>query len=541
MDILFVHVPKFNNYYPPLGRFININYLPMGIFAMADYCIRMGFTTEILHAGVEWIREKKCNIKDLLPDEDINIFALDLHWHYQSHAVIETAREIKFSRPDSFVLLGGFTASYFVMEIMQMFPFIDGIITGFGEFPVVELLKARKSGRDFSSVPNLVWRKDDGVVVNTSRYSSDQSIYDSLTFSNLSLLKNHQVYVKNFGFPFAYSLDYTEEENRRYLNMGTPFLPLDTGRGCLVACTYCGGNSRTLKKIAGAQILQFRSIDSVVSDIRQAMDYGYNTMSLCFDPFPSEFDYYKELFKRIRQENIDVNFYFESWALPSKEFISDFAHTFPSKESYIAISPDSGVEKIRAKNKGFFYTNNDMFEFLEYAQEKGVSVDVFFTVGLPFEKYEDIMITKQIQLEIIERFSNIRRLMAWSVQIEPGSLQFESPSQYGIITDRQNFMDFYHAHGGNHADTYSGLGYKLKEYFCDERDDCTIHEFEKTLMQIKCEHFCFLNQDARFYVPPDKGRKECLRRRRMIAERVNEAIPRSEYPFGRLTEKAVKI
>lgn len=534
MDILFLHVPKFNNYYPPLGRFININYLPRGIFAMADYCTRSGFTTGILHAGVERIKERRSAIREILPRDDVAIFALDLYWHYQSYAVIEAAREIKALRPDSFVLLGGFTASYFATEIMQQFPFVDGIITGFGELPLVELLQTKKSARDLSSVANLVWRKDNDIVVNKSRYLFDQALYDSLIFSHLSLLKNHQVYIRNFGFPLAYGLDYSEEENRKYLNMGTPFFPLDTGRGCPVVCSYCGGNSGTLQRIAGAHILQFRSIDSVLRDIRQARDYGYRTMSLCFDPFPRKFDYYRELFKGIRQEKIEVNFYFESWAIPSQEFIKDFARTFPSKESYIAISPDSGGENIRKKNKGYSYTNADMFEFLENSEKKEISVDVFFTIGLPFERYEDTMRTKQVQREIIARFSNIRRLMTWSIQIEPGSRQFENPSRYGIITDRRNFMDFYHVHGGNRADTYSGLGYKLKEYFLDKRDNCTIHEFERRLMQIKCEHFCFLNEDPRLYASPEKGRKECLRRRQVIAERRNETIPEDEYPFGRL-------
>ena len=37
IDFLFVHVPKKSSFYKPLGEFMNITFMPMGIFAMSDY------------------------------------------------------------------------------------------------------------------------------------------------------------------------------------------------------------------------------------------------------------------------------------------------------------------------------------------------------------------------------------------------------------------------------------------------------------------------------------------------------------------------
>ncbi len=42
VDCLFLHVPKLINYYRPIGQFIWINFLPMGLLALADLLHRHG-------------------------------------------------------------------------------------------------------------------------------------------------------------------------------------------------------------------------------------------------------------------------------------------------------------------------------------------------------------------------------------------------------------------------------------------------------------------------------------------------------------------
>lgn len=51
------------------------------------------------------------------------------------------AKIVKEKCPQTFITLGGFTASYFAQEIMENYPFIDSIIKGEGEIPIRELAK----------------------------------------------------------------------------------------------------------------------------------------------------------------------------------------------------------------------------------------------------------------------------------------------------------------------------------------------------------------------------------------------------------------
>ena len=104
------------------------------------------------------------------------------------------------------------------------------------------------------------------------------------------------------------------------------------------------------------------------------MDAGYRTMSLCFDPTPMRDSYYRELFRQIREARLDVAFYFECWGLPTADFVADFRRTFPSPESYIAVSPDAGDEAVRKRNKQPFYTDAQLFETLDRFEDHELSL-----------------------------------------------------------------------------------------------------------------------------------------------------------------------
>ncbi|MFC1642476.1 cobalamin-dependent protein [Myxococcota bacterium] len=519
-ECLFVHVPKFSSEYLPLGEFLNITYMPMGLLALAERARRQGYETEIIHLGVEWMLNPAFSIAEEVRRREVRAIGLPLHWHYQTYDVLRVATALKQVAPDAFVFLGGLTASYFAEEILRAFPAVDAVVQGDGEKPLEALLRClAEAGHDLDEVPNLFYRDGCEIKRSPTNYLARSEDLDELVFAELPLLRHYQTYVESFGFPLAFSKEYRREEHQQHQRMGRSFFPLCTGRGCPTVCSYCGGNRDTLKKINTGNRVLWRSQDRVVEDIHRALEAGYQTMSLCFDPAPQHDEYYVTLFERIHRERVPADFYFECWALPTERFLRAFAQTFHPPHSYIAVSPDSGNEKVRAVNKGFRYTNSELLQSLALAEESGVQVDVFFSIGLPGETIREALETRDLITELRERFSNIRRLMTWSVQLEPGSPQFERPGDFGLLTDRRNLLDFYQAHGGPRADTYSGLGYKIEGYFGDERDQGGIAEFEAHMQHLKCMEFCFLSPDPRQRVTPAEGREHCLQRRSKIAER----------------------
>lgn len=519
-DVLFVHVPKFSNEYLPLGEFMNITYMPMGIFAMANKLNASGYRCKIVHLGLEWIQDKNFDLLDYIAQFPARAIGFTLYWHYQTYDALFTATQVKKRFPESMVFMGGLTASYFSDQIIENFPQVDAVLKGHAESTILDLAgELNTQEPKLENIRNLVFRKNGRPHMGKPLYVACPADLNGLVFADLSELKNWPVYVQSFGFPLAYSKEYKKDENKTHQTMGRTFFPLFTGRGCPTSCAYCGGSCKTLAKANGTSGVIWRDHLEVINDIRLALEAGYKTMSLCFDPYPNAPEYYVRLFELIRREKIEADWYFENWGLPTNEFLESFAQTFSAPHSYLALSPDSGNEQVRNMNKGYSYTNAQLYQTLDFAQKKGVRIDVFFTLALAGETAKTAMDTKEMIDHIRGRYDNIGRLMTWSVQLEPGSPQFENPEKYNMVSDRKNLMDFYHAHKGIRADTYSSLGFKINGYFGDERDNGTIADFERHLQHFKCMEFCFLSPDPRQHYTPQQSRQHCLERREKIALR----------------------
>ena len=144
-------------------------------------------------------------------------------------------------------------------------------------------------------------------------------------------------------------------------------------------------------------------------------------------------------------------------------------------------------------------------ECLDQLKAHQVFCDLFFTMGVPFEKEEDLQQTIQLQKEIRDRYSNVRGIRTFTIEMEPGSPWHLDPETFGVKTSLWNFMDFYHYHSGQES-AFSSLGYWIPDYFENVKDG---REFEKRLNQLKCRQFCFIHPDARKSSSPFWGRRLC--------------------------------
>ncbi|MBN1255619.1 MAG: cobalamin-dependent protein [Deltaproteobacteria bacterium] len=505
MDCLFVHCPKFENYYRPIGEYTFVNYMPMGVLALADLLSREGYETAVVHLGVEWIEDKRFSLLDYIAEKKPRIVALSLFWHPQSYEVLEWARRIKEAFPDVFVLLGGMTASYYHREIMEHFPWVDAVIRGEGEVPLLQVTEAVVRGGAFDTIHNLTWRNEGGILENPLDYVASQEIVDGLCFTNFALLKNNRTYIDWVLMPF-FVKGFSKERNRLFFSLKSPMLDLMIGRGCPVNCTWCGGGRDAQLLIAGRRKIIFRDIERVIDSIKEALNWGYETMHVCFDPYPRRPDYYLDLFSRIREERLKVEFFFESYGLPTREFIDSFARTFGPR-SLLALSPESGSEEVRRRNKGYSYTNQELWKCLEYTKGKEVKVDLFFAIGLPFEHEEDLEETARLIARIRKQFPNVQGIRTFTIEMEPGAPWHLQPERFGIETTLKTFADFYRYHK-EEGEGFSAFGYHIPGYFPDlgsERGE----EFQQRLQEIKCRRFCFIHPDARKTSSPFWGRMLC--------------------------------
>jgi radical SAM superfamily enzyme YgiQ (UPF0313 family) len=515
IDCLIIHTPKFNNYYKPVGQFMWVNYMPLGLLGMADYLNRNGIKCRVLHQGVEWMNQRSWQIEDSLNSIAPSVIALSLHWHYQAFDVIETCRKIREIHPETYIVLGGFTASFFHDEIVVDYKYIDGVIRGDGEVPLLELVrKVKAREKDLSRIPNLTWRNGEGrVVCNPVSYCADEVILNGLRFANMELLEHYRTYIDFITLPFIVVKGISKEQNFKMFTVRTKLFPLCVGRGCPHNCTWCGGSFIPQKeKISHRERVIWRGYDAVIADIKQALDYGYQAMYTVFDTTPEDQSYFVELFKRIRQEGLTkkLGWMHEATGLTTKEFVDEFAETFSEDFRIIGISPETGNEAIRKRNKGYFYSNNEFHEMVHYITMKKINVEIFFTYGIPGENEKLIEDTYKMRNTIVKKHGRQNCLRALSIEMEPGAPWHIHPEKYGIVISRKTFTDFVKAHSEAAAGTYTGLGYYIPDYFkkpLDPKDP--ERDFAMRLQKLKCRHFCFIHPDARKTASPFWGRMLC--------------------------------
>jgi len=491
IDVLFVHVPEFSNYYKPIDEFMFINYIPMGVFALCDILNKKGFRSRIKHLGLEYILDEHFSIAEYVKERSVKIVAISLHWHYQAYDVIEVARKIKAASSQSAIVLGGFTASYFAEEIIGNYPWIDCVIAGDGEKGIVEYTNAVLDGSPLSPVSNAVYRTADGAVCNNGiTYLADFSDLRDIDYANLDYLDNYIGYRDYFKVPLFWSLRMSVKENMRMrLGKASSTFPLMIGRGCNFDCSFCGGARSAQIRFCNRRQAVLMPVEKVVDIMEQALGYGYESFILSFDPDPSDSSYFVELFAVVRRRRLLCGMGFESWGLPDSAFIDAFAKTFVKKKSYIAISPENGSERVRKKNKGYYYSNEEMFAALALIDAQKISSVVYLTIGLPAETCEDIKTNRKFARTLRKRVRHLMSIQMGPIQLEPASPIYENPSLWGVKTERSCFNDFYEYHKRPGSNPYTYTGYTSDSLV---KTDGDVSAFSRFISRERCKNCCII-------------------------------------------------
>lgn len=406
----------------------------MGLFGIADFLTLHRIPVRIVHIGVEKRVDPRFDILEFISHNNFTIVAISVHWYFQLPDSLDVARRIKNRFPHIFILLGGFTASFFSTDILIEHPFIDAVVHGEGELPLFELCKSSLpylSDR-LSNIPNLVFRDPVSGLVKKSKliYRAHKELLDSISFSNFRLLNNFEFFIDT-------PLLMTRRFKDRILSKKSIF-PLEIGRGCPHFCSFCGGNRLAQEIIHHRSSPIMRSVESVFRTIQEAVSYGYETFYIGFDPYPRS-RYYSRLFRLIRNDKRNIKVIFGCWFLPSRTFIDELSETFA--DALLEISPETAVESIRQANKGpLSFSNEDLRKCLTYIDEKGLVCQLFFCYFLPGDSPDSIS----------ETIRMVHRYNAWpscevfylALSTDPGSLFYLDPAKYDIDIEAKSLNTY---------------------------------------------------------------------------------------------------
>ncbi len=435
-DIIFIHPPRIletnsgKKSKTIRGSFI---FIPMGVFAIADFLEKEGFEVQIINYPLEKYIDPNWELTDYLKTIDFDICGIDLHWIHNASGVIEVAKVVKNINPHAKVILGGFSASYYHNQILRYYECVDGIIRGEGEIPLLKFIQNNKKNQSFDSVPNLTYR-DSSKRIKVNSLSYNAITMDDLNFTNMELLKNAKEY-------FEYS--------RKI--MGISFnLPI--GRGCPFNCPFCGGGQKAQQNYMGRNKVIVRNPVKVVEDIYKILD-DYKIPSVFFGHgvYPSNYKYWKTLFELIRKEKLDISADLEIWRLPfSRDMWRLFYKTFDRRYSSISISPRTMSQNVQQKiakicDPTFRFPKNQIKDSIKNANLFQRTLRIWLTVGFPFQTRIDIIKDFNFGLKCVLKYgkSNLKpvTIMNEPYFIFPGSPVHESPDKFGIRLKYNSFPE----------------------------------------------------------------------------------------------------
>ena len=164
---------------------------------------------------------------------------------------VRIACEVKRQLPDSVVAFGGPQASAVDVATLNAYAPIDMVLRGETEETLPQLLQALDQGRQLDEVPGLTFRRD-GTVLRTPDAPGITDL-DSLPFPAFHLLPDMET---------------------------CRFMPLELGRGCPFACTFCSTNDFFRRRF------RLKSPARMLADMRRVKaNYGIDTFELVHDMF----------------------------------------------------------------------------------------------------------------------------------------------------------------------------------------------------------------------------------------------------------------
>ncbi|MBN2151627.1 MAG: cobalamin-dependent protein [Candidatus Lokiarchaeota archaeon] len=435
-DLVLVHPPRnFQHVDRNARKRSGFLMMPMGLIGLADLVDREGFSPRIINYTLERSLNKKYSLSSHLSSMEFDVLGVDLHWIVHSAGAIDLLRLVKKKFPSTFTLLGGFSATYYAKEIITEYDFIDGIIQGDGEAPLVQLLKNVKKGRDgLSKVPNLIFRNEGRIVDNEITYVTQE--LDSLNFAKLNHVDHWREYVaicdRIMRFPFA----------------------VEMARGCPYNCIFCAGSRTSLKHICKRDRVLFRSPRRVVDDMKELVDTaGINGVFYGHGVYPATEGYFMEISKHVREEGLEMHADLEVWRLPiSNKFMQDFSRTYEKDRSILWFSNRCFSSKYRQKldslvggiDTAFSFTDAEFMHFIDQAKLHDVIVELFWDTGYPFETVLDslrnLLKAWKVTMNIIKRKDKVA-LWSEPIFVSPGSLVDRFSEDFGVKVKVKTFKD----------------------------------------------------------------------------------------------------
>jgi clorobiocin biosynthesis protein CloN6 len=383
---------------------------PIGWFSIKQRLADHGFDTKIVNVASLMLQYPDLDVRRLLRGLEAPIFGFDLHWMTQCNGAIELAALLKQEHPDALTIFGGISATYYAKQLIT-YPSVDVVVQGYDTLdPVTELVAkvVRGGSRDFSSIPNLLYKTDGDV---------QSSGFTHKPAANYNNVRNDWSYYRDAPSPSPLTSK---------LIMTLP------NTGCAHDCGWCGGSKFAYRNIMEVRkTLIQKDHDLVVEELRTMGEAAKRTSIYalqCYSEGKGRMHAYLDAVKEVGYNSVS----FEQFNLTPPDTLKKMGE---STDAYIMLSPESHDPKISAAAGRGTYTMAQMEEWIPRALDAGVKgVMVWFFIGMPYQDRQSVMDTVAYSERLIRKFGGWKALPLICPMVpflDPGCRFFEEPEQHG--------------------------------------------------------------------------------------------------------------
>ena len=275
---------------------------------------------------------------------------------------IEALKRVHDRLPDCRIVLGGYHATFATERILRNYGFVDYIIRGEAERPLVQLLDRLESGTGPGDVDGIAYL-DDGALVQKQVCLMED--LDALPFPDRSMLGGLRYGYSHQGIPLTFG----------------KFTTISSSRGCPFKCTYCSCAAFSLRK------WRARSPESVVRELEAIQGEGYETCVFVDDNFTHNPRRAQRICELIKERRIRLQLYCEGRVdSASKELMGCM-----KRAGFDVIY--FGAESASERTLEFYQkriTPERTAAAIANAKEAGMLVITSYILGAPVEEEADV-------------------------------------------------------------------------------------------------------------------------------------------------------
>jgi B12-binding domain/radical SAM domain protein len=393
---------------------------PIGFTTIASRLETNGFRVRIANIATKMLASESFDPEKFVKSLDPSVFGIDLHWLPHVQGSLELAKMVKKHHPETPIVMGGFSASYYHEEILQNHAQIDFVLRGDStEMPMEKLVDCLTSGRPVDAVPNLSWRSAKRININPLTNVPED--LDDIEV-DYGLMVRKVLRYADLGGHLPYK---NWKSNPMSIVLGV--------RGCTHNCVNCQGSCDSFARNFGREKPAYRSPEKLAEDIAKAEEYLKGATFVVGDIRQAGRSYATKFLSELKQRKVKNEVVLELFTPADKEFAKEVASS--TERFSVQMSPETHDESVR-RAQGKPYSTVGVEKSAEFFLDAGCNrFDLFYMIGLPKQTSDSVADTVRYTEKLYEKFKGKRLypfISPLAPFLDPGGNAFEYPEKHGF-------------------------------------------------------------------------------------------------------------